>query len=223
VIVLFLVACAAQSPAILAEVDDLLANRPKWYLRAGTDRLVGGDLPSAIRAYKWGVREHPGESLLHDGLAIARSQVTYPVDPAAADLLRPESEWWPWWCYRGVTVVGGYLAFSLFCAAVTRWFMVRRLPWLVVAAVTLPVATVPAANEIVRCHRAGRDTVAAPAIVRGETDLREGNGRDYPAKLRVPSGVECRILAERPGWAQVEFASGLVGWVPQRAFQTNAP
>ena len=47
--------------------------------------------------------------------------------------------------------------------------------------------------------------------------LRAGNGPDYAAKINLPQCVECRKIGERGDWLQVEFASGLTGWVEKQA------
>ena len=56
-------------------------------------------------------------------------------------------------------------------------------------------------------------------VVARPTELRTGNGPDYPPRLDapLPRGCEARRLFVRGDWWQVELGGGVVGWVPRAA------
>jgi hypothetical protein len=88
----------------------------------------------------------------------------------------------------------------------------RAWKWCVVG-ILLVMALLPAINFGVMRYRESRDTSNPPIVVKSETELRTGNGIEYPSKLTVPRGVEAREIARRGDWVQIEFASGRTGWV----------
>jgi hypothetical protein len=183
-------------------------------LRSAAQALRAGDYPAAIVAFHRASRLDPSDRLLHEGRELVRAMVAYPADPGAAARLAPEQEWWPGWLLAPAAVAIAYAAYAVLCIAVTLWLAARRRRWLIVAAVCLPLAPVPALNWGVCKARSARDAAAPLLVVEADTSLREGNGEAYPVRAGLPRGVECRRLGARNGWVQVEFAGGLTGWVP---------
>lgn len=194
----------------VSSVADPIVNDVDHAVRA----VEGGDWPAATAHLRVAVRHAPNQPLLREGLNLARAQVMYPADAATAALIRPPDEIWPGMMFGTPVVIGSFMAFSLLCVALTLAWATRRKRWLWVAAICLPFGAVPAINAVVRWSRAEHDAAKPPVVISMDTPLREGNGPAYPVRATLPRGVECRRLGERGDWMQVEFASGLVGWVP---------
>jgi uncharacterized protein YgiM (DUF1202 family) len=95
------------------------------------------------------------------------------------------------------------------------WPRARAWGSLAIVLAMLPLAAV--SYEALADAEAAR----APLVVlaRDGYYLRRGNGMQYPARLAMPlrAGTEARALTERGGWAQIELASGEVGWLPREA------
>ena len=187
---------------------------PNLYRWLGYSYHAAGDLPHAIAAYHRGLAENPADVKVRTALAYARAQVHY---PPGAEVLRPKYELWPpWLSLRSI----GVYSFGLYvvgCAACTRWLLVRRRRWAVIAAMSLGLAAVPALGSGVEWWRARRDAAEPVVVVSRDVPLRAGNGTDYPPKAELPRGCEVRRLFERGGWLQVETGGGLLGWVPADA------
>jgi hypothetical protein len=170
---------------------------------------------TAITALLRAHRIDPSHPIANEGLALIRREIAYPIDPALAAALQPESEWYPGWFFYPFFSIFGYLAWCVACFAIARWYRYGRRAWLYVAGALVPFALIPAFNEIVRNSRDAREKSMPSVVVARNTDFRLGNGSDYPLLTPVPRGAECRFLAYRSGWCQVEFASGLTGWIPR--------
>jgi hypothetical protein len=188
---------------------------PSLFFRIGDARelLSQNDVGFAVRELRAVHKLDPANAMADKGLTLLRQWVVETNDPVAMARLYPESEWYPGWLFSPLAVVIGYFAWCVFCAAITRWYQVRSRRWLVIAACLTPFVLIPPTNELVRHFRNERDRAAPPVTISEETQLREGNGEFYPSKLNLPVGVECRKIGERGNWLQVEFASGLTGWV----------
>lgn len=179
---------------------------------------VVGDYSRAILSYRRGLRIGPGDAKLETALTYARSRVEYPPSPAA-ELMRPEREYWPGWLELHRLGLVAFVAYSVACLSVTRWRMTRRRLWLRIAIVAAVVALTPAVGSGVEWLRRQRDD-ATPVVVLARSEvLRTGNGPEYPPRFDValPRGAEVRRLFERGGWYQVELSGGPVGWLPREA------
>jgi len=174
-------------------------------------KIQEGYYPQAIYYLKAGHAFDPSDTRLVRGLALARAEVNYGEGNRLQ--LQPETEWYPGSLFAPFIFVTGFLAFALMCAAFTRWLMIRQKCWLLIAACLAPVAEIPASNELVRWSRSVRDADATPMVVVHDVDLRSGNALEYPVRIPIPKGAECRRINHRGEWVQVEFASGLAGWL----------
>jgi hypothetical protein len=179
---------------------------------------LSGDPARAILSYRRGLRLAPGDSKFETALAYSRSKVEYPPPPAA-DVMRPERQYWPGWLEMHRLGLAAFAAYAAACIAVTRWRMTRRRLWLWLAVGAAVIALVPAVGSGVEWLRRQRDD-STPVVVLARTEmLRTGNGTEYPPRLDValPRGAEVRRLFERAGWYQVQLSGVVVGWLPREA------
>jgi hypothetical protein len=195
------------------------------YRNLGHCWLLAGELPHAVLTYRQGLRHWPFDRGLRADLADARKQV---VLAANSNLGRPPADplWWPPAGAAPLTAAAA-VVYALACLSLTRWWMTRRMPLLVVGVGSLiaaAVAGVFAALEV----RAGDEARAHPLVVITEDGvlLRRGDGLHYPpryAATPVNRGVEARLLFARGDWLQIELAGGEVGWVPRSYALVDAP
>lgn len=172
----------------------------------------GVDMPEFGRLFK-AHRLEPQNYHLTEGLRVFRSCVDYSIAKDAESQFGPEFEWYPGCLFSPAIIFVGFFAWCVICASLTRWWQIRRRHWLIVAGVAVPLALIPPTNELVGHLRREHDRLAPPVTISKDTILRTSNGHDYPAKIQLPQCVECRKIGQRGDWLQVEFASGLVGWV----------
>jgi hypothetical protein len=193
----------------------------------GNACLLAGDLPGAILAYRRGLRLAPADRALQGLLADAREQVVYA--PQSGSFARPPVRQRPPWLPR-LPLTGGLLAalaaYGVAWLSLTRWWMVRRGPWLSLALVAFAATALLAGGltfEGVQQH----DEEARPlaVIARDGVVLRKGNGEAYPRRADTPlnRGVEARLLFERGDWVQIELSGGETGWVPRAAVLIDRP
>jgi len=171
-------------------------------------------LARRVNDLRRGLMADPSSKKLHAELEIARSEVPYPE----ADM-RPSGNRWRYWlppAGLGAVAVGGCL---LGGAALVRWRNVRAPVWLFTAMLAFLVAMVSAVGRVVDSRQRSNDESSTPVVLKATTELRRGNGPDYPKRIEtpLPAGVEARRLFERGDWLQVELANGIVGWVPRES------
>jgi len=207
-----------QAARAYAELGRRGFRSPGLSRNEGNAWLLAGDLPRAVLAYRQGLRLSPGDRSLRDALAYAREQAAYPAD---SPLGRPPASPLPPWLPR--VAPAWYLLLALLpyaagCAALTRWWMVRRGRLLGLAATAFAVAALPTAGFALEewlARQQGRHPIVV--IADDGVLLREGNGLAYPKRYETPlnRGVEAWLLAARGDWLQIELAGGEVGWVPR--------
>jgi hypothetical protein len=217
-----------RSADLFEELRRRGAANPALFRDQGNACLLADDLPGAILAYRRGLRLAPNDHALQQLLAAAREQVVYaqPRDPFA----HPPAPSRPPWLPRLPMVPGLLLGCAVYAFAwlsLTRWWMLRRGPWLSLGlgalAVTAFVVLALAAEEVQE-----RDRDARPLVVIAENGvlLRKGNGETYPRRHESPvnRGVEARLLFEQGnGWVQIELAGGETGWVPRAYVLIDRP
>ncbi len=200
-------------PATVATRDDLTI---EMCLLSAIASVYLGEVADAQQYMKHAHAIDPSNALAIDGLKLIRAHVTFPSDSVAAASLQPASEWYPGWLFSSALIILGFFAWCIVCASLTGWYQVRSRRWLIVAGIMLPLALIPPLNELVRHVRQERDRVGPPVVIARDTALRAGNGHDYASKINLPHCVECRKIGERGEWLQIEFASGLTGWVEKQ-------
>jgi len=112
------------------------------------------------------------------------------------------------------------------CCFITRFVMTRGAGWLGFAGLCLAALAVLGAcwmhDELTRDDDESRSLV----VVIHDAQFRRGNAETFPLRLdgqsRLPQGVEARALTRRGEWVQIRLASGVIGWVPEKAIlKTN--
>lgn len=186
--------------------------------------LLAGDLPSAIVAYRRGLRLAPDDPALRAGLAHARERVAQPetsgVPPTPANRA---------WLPGGTLRLLALLAFGAYSLGWLLWTggrMARQSTLGRHALVAWLLALVLGGVLARDAWQAYREASEPLIVVRQEgVHLRQGNGLSYPPHrdAPLPPGTEATLLFERSGWVQVELASGEVGWLPRAAVLLDAP
>jgi hypothetical protein len=205
-----------QFRAAVAAYEELRrrgANNGSLFSNLGNARMLAGDLPGAILAFRLGLRIAPRDRYLQQNLAEARSRVAFREGsmlgrPAEEDALR----WLPLpgngWLF--VLVI---LAYAAGCAAITRWWMRRRRSMLLAGLAFLALA----AGACVLLYRVDGARAGQPIVVIAAdgVQLRKGDGVLFPPRYEtlLNRGVEARLLYRRDGWLQIELAGGEIGWV----------
>jgi hypothetical protein len=209
----------AQFQTAVAACEELRrrgASNALLYRNLGNARMLAGDLPGAILAFREGLAVEPGDTVLRQSLAVARERVAF---PAGSGLGRPPEDIRPGWLARlGVGWVLGLalLAYTGGWLVLARWLMRRRL----VALLTALGLLVPSAGVVALLVRSESLASSRPIVVLAADSilLRKGNSALFPPRYETPlnRGVEAELLFRRDGWLQIELAGGEVGWVPAR-------
>jgi hypothetical protein len=195
---------------------------PALYHNLGNARLLAGELPEAIIAYRRGVRFAPADPDLAIDLQLARAQVNRPGGARFWRGWLSAVEAWlenPWsWVVIALLHGGAWM-----CWAIGRRFQFRWIGRLSIALFGLVLLC--AALWIWSDCRARRLYDPCAVVNRGGVFLRKGNGLAYDQRLPAPlrPGLETRCLFEREGWLQVEMPTGEIGWVPTHAVLRDFP
>jgi hypothetical protein len=191
------------------------ANNALLYGNLGNARMLAGDLPGAILAYRLGLRISPTDRFLQQNLAEARSRVAY---REGSRFGRPAEDNRPRWLRlpgNGWLAVLTWLGYAGGCAAIARWWMLRRRSMLVVGMVLLALA----AGIGILLYRLDPARTQRPIVVIAAdgVQLRKGNGRFFPPRYETPlhRGVEAEMRYRGDGWLQIELAGGEIGWVAE--------
>ena len=90
--------------------------------------------------------------------------------------------------------------------------LVRRVPWLAIAASGLVAALLAFTVALDLRAWSSRDE---GVVVADEVVLRTGNGEGFGPAIneRLSSGLEVRILEQRPAWLRVALPDGTEGWL----------
>lgn len=220
-----LIAWAKQIRMAYDENPDLGLRMKYWWLSllgqktAYRDRMIdsvvsveANDYPNATWNLLRQLVDDPSNSQNRYGLRLLRSTVEYPSSNHQ-NLLRPETDWWPHWLFHsGFKIAGTFAAVLIVARFVCAKHRKSTWCW-PLHCVFILALLIPIIGAAVSYSRKARWESSPICVIRTATDLREGNGTDYPAKLQLPIGVEARLIGHRSDWVQLEFASGLVGWV----------
>jgi hypothetical protein len=187
--------------------------------RAHAHRLAG-DLPAALAALHEGLAENRWNRPLQVALEDSRSAVGYPLTGDLASLCRPTSS----------ATVGRRMSpteawaiaailWLLTCGGISRFIMTRAAWWLIFAGVATVALALLSGVWLQDYRQQQRINATSLLIVTDDVLLRTGNAEAYPARLepKLPRGVEVRELSHRGGWVQVRLASGMIGWLPEKA------
>jgi len=190
------------------------------YDRSCADAILTDSFVWSIDRFHGLSQREPWSQNLAEALALARSRVLMPADPQLAARLQPEQLWYPGWLLHSWAFCLGYIAEVLACFALVRWLRWSNRRWRTVVIVMLIPAAIPLVGALVTLVRNSRDQRHPHIVIRKDTTLHIGNGRDYPTILRLPEGAEAREIGwkfsapgHREWWCQVQLTDGTVGWV----------
>jgi hypothetical protein len=203
----------------------LYFDQPDLFLNCGNAHVLADELPQAILVYRQGLRLHPLHPQLNENLEAARDLVAYPNGDARH---RPAADAWPWflprWCPECVLHTALILHGFAWLALLT-WLILRRRPTGIITVVLFLATAAAVGWWFYLDYRIARDTEQPLVVVRvNGAALRRGNGSMYPRLTEMPTvnrGMEGRLLHERGGWVQVQFAAGEIGWLPRGAVITE--
>jgi len=195
------------------------------YRNEGNAAILSDNLPEAILAFRRGLRLDPTSRALQASLEDARDLVSYPPESPC----RPAAGGWPFWFPEpsdSMLLAVAVILYALACIAITRWWIVRRGPLLLGAALFLLLAcgsgTWLAINQCGQMQASEHPLV----VVKNAGALRTGNGLSYPTSRGLPSvsrGMEGRLLFARGDWLQVEFPGSELGWIERGMVLVDAP
>jgi hypothetical protein len=209
-----------QAAEGFAELRRLGATSPELHRSEGNARLLSGDLPEAIAAYRRGLHLNPDDAQLQQALDYARSRIEFSsADDRAALSAREESLHWvrSTLRQRGIWLIA--ILSTAGWAAVVRWRVTREGTWAWTGGVLLALTALTIAGRVEEFRDRQADEQKPFAVVRQASILRKGNGPSFAPRRDNPlsAGVEVTIRQERGDWVQVELADGSLGWLPQEA------
>jgi tetratricopeptide (TPR) repeat protein len=189
--------------------EALLTNRPAaavWF-NLGNARLQSGEVGRAIAAYRHALRLEPRARDAAANLVTARGRAGQPAPPAEflQRWLSPD-EW----------------AFALL-AAVVAWLGLQAARELLPALRRRTAALVWTLGALAGLLALGAFVVGVSlrgeraVVVAREAAVRFGPVEESQAAFTLADGAEVRVLARRPGWAQVRDGAGRTGWMAEAA------
>lgn len=188
------------------ECGDVLFNLGNAWFRAG-------EIGRAIASYREAERYLAGDPFLAANLAEARriAEVT-PPEPALSDRLL---FWRSWLSYPAAAHCALALTLLAFVLCVLARWGVRR----VVVASRLSVGLAALALAVFALEFRRHEWIRRGVVVADEVVARKGDAESYGPAFTAPlkEGQELRVLDSRGGWARVQLASGIDGWVPEDA------
>jgi hypothetical protein len=204
----------------LFAINMAISISPARDLNEGRALMQAGDLPAAIRQYRVAHERNRADADLQGDLQAARELVAYPRDE-----LKPSafSNWRDRISDRQIFFA--YLA----VLAVTVWvaikYLTTRPTWSRAAFIACSILTMLLFVCGPHFEDESRDSASPFAVVKNAAVLRTGNGDSYPPRLDspLPPGAEATVLHFRGGWVQVEFPSGIVGWLNERDLLLSDP
>ncbi len=189
--------------------EGITPRTPALWRAIGNARLLGGDRPGAVLAYRLGLREAPADSALRICLEAAREEVAFD-----GDLGRPGDDGspaWPAWARFALAA----MAWCVACAAGLRYAMTRARPWLWATGIGVVLACVLAGWWLSEATKAS-PTLAVVAA--DGTLLRRGDGEQFGSRYpnTLNRGAEAVVYRARGEWRLIGVGGG-VGWVPASA------
>jgi len=212
----------ARAAELFEELHQRGVRSPGLYVDLGNAEFLAGHPERALWAYQSGLQLDPNARVLRERVAMARGRVEYPADA------QPDSDPWPMWLAvptPRILFFAGSTGYALVCVFGLLWWRRRgtRLLAGLLASASLLAGSLAALGWLTA--RADHDRAHPLVVVMDETPLYRGNGTSYPLHPdlpRLPRGVEARLLVRRGAWLQVQFTSGVTGWLPAAAARVVA-
>jgi len=185
----------------------------RLYFNLGNAYLQAGDVGKAILYYRRAQRLIPGDVMLEDNLAVARSRCLTSIAPTRRSALLRSAFSWHYSTARSTRLGVGVLLYLVFWVLMMIRSFVRK------TAVTgiVVVAGLLAAGCF--CSVAVGDWAerrSPPGVVTGmDVVVVKGPGSGYQRQFVQPlqPGAEFTLVQQRGGWWQIELPDGQSGWV----------
>jgi len=185
--------------------------------------LQAGDLGHAILHYRRAQQLIPGDPLLTDNLALARSRCLTQIPSARGDEVLRSLFFWHYQTSEAGRIRTGLacyvLAFGLLIAAALAR---RRILTGSAVAVGMVALLCGASVSLGRWSQ----RTAPPAVVTAmDVVVYRGPGTGYQRQFEQPlqPGVECIIRERRGGWWEIELPDGKSGWIEASSVETLTP
>lgn len=198
-----------RAEQLYAQLRDEGVNTPTLYRNLGNAALLAGDLPQAILAYRQGLAADPGDPVLQASLQYARTRVD------STDGFKQAGDGF-FFRFHGWTFPTAYLLYVPGWFFLARWWRSRLPGNLYMGLGCLATSLILLAGVWIYDSKVHKPVAV---ITQDETYLRKGNGFAYPRLEERPlaQGAEAEVLASRNGWLKIELASGVTGWIPEKA------
>jgi hypothetical protein len=192
------------------------ANNGLLYRNLGNARMLAGDLPGAILAYRLGLRIAPGDRVLRRNLEAARERVAFREGSALGRAPEDNRPAWLPLVSNGWLLAFTMLVYTAGCMAITRWRMLRRRSMMLAGSALLALSA--GAGVLVGFRDRAEQHRPLVVIAADGVQLRKGNSMLFPPRYETPlnRGVEAELLHRGHGWLQIELSGGEVGWVAER-------
>lgn len=183
----------------------------------GNCYLLAGDVGRAVLWYKRAQRLTPGDPLLAENLAVARSRCLSPIRDTRASALKRTALFWHYSTAMSTRAALGLAAYALawLLLAVWRFRRQRALAW--AAGVAMLVAAAVGGSAIVQ-NWMDRNR---PSGVVTDLDVPVYNGPSERSNRRfeqpLQPGVEFTLRERRGGWWWIELGSAESGWISAEA------
>ena len=190
----------------------------------GNCYLQAGDIGQAVLHYRRAERLIPGDPMLADNLAVARSRCLTVIKSTRESQFLRSILFWHYETPRGRRVavaVAGYLGFWLLASI---YNFLRRRSILMAALICMGLA---AASGISLAAEHWTDRNAPAGVITGvDLAVYKGPGSGYQRQFEQPlqPGVEFTLRERtRSGWWRIELVDGKTGWVDAAAAQLVPP
>lgn len=188
----------------------------------GNCYLQAGDLGHAVLHYRRAQRLIPGDPLLTDNLALARSRCLTQIPSARGDELLRSLFFWHYQTSEAGRIRTGLSCYVLTFGLLIAAALARRRIFAGSALAVGMIAVLCGAS--VGLGRWSQRT-APPAVVTSmDVVVYRGPGTGYQRQFEQPlqPGVECVVRERRGGWWEIELPDGKSGWIDAGAVETEA-
>lgn len=175
--------------------------------------LQAGDVGRAILHFHRAQRLIPGNDMLADNLAVARSRCLTTIQPGRGNIFLRSVFFW----HYSTSVASRTRTAVVLCAAVWLILMIRAwAPRRSLTVAAIMVAAVAGASGVSATVNNWTDRNAPPGVVVAmDVAVYKGPGTGYRRRFEQPlqPGVEFTLRGRRGGWWKIELADGNTGWV----------
>ena len=179
----------------------------------GNCHLQAGDVGRAILHYRRAQRLIPGDPLLADNLAVARSRCLTPIEPTRRSEFFKSAFFWHHQTASATRFGVGLVMYVAVWVLLSARCLIRRR-WINVTTVVCAIVAGACGTSVAAQRWFDRN---APEAVVTAMDIvvYKGPGTGYQRQFEQPlqPGVECTVRERRGTWWNIELADGNSGWI----------